>query len=131
MSAHAFRLGKEVWSMTRRVCSAVLALVMVMSLFTGLTPRVSAEDTYEKTVSVSPDDVVLLVCEGAGVELGGISAASPGYGIGEAFDAVPAGAFRLTVVPGYAQGTFAFRNGIYSVAPSVISNEVRNPFLFA
>lgn len=97
--------------MTKRVCSAVLALVMVMSLFTGLTPRVSAEDTYEKTVSVSPDDVVLLVCEGAGVELGGISAASPRYGSGESFDAAPAGAFPLTVVEGYAQGTFAFRNG--------------------
>ena len=54
--------------MTKRILSAILACMMVMSFFTGLTDTVSAEQTDGKTNLILLDDVRLPVCEAVGLD---------------------------------------------------------------
>jgi len=59
--------------MTKRIVSLTLSLIMVLSLFTGLSFPAGAEEetptvtyTYEKADAVQENDEVVLVCEGDG-----------------------------------------------------------------
>lgn len=100
--------------MKRRFCSLILAFALVLSLFAGLSLTTNAANSFEKASSIAVGDYVVLVCEGAAMELSAISTTDTRYGVGTAYSSAPGGRMILEVCEGYTDGTYAFKtNGTY------------------
>ncbi len=95
--------------MKKRVLSLILAVVMILSLLSGLGMSASAAGDFVKVKSLSVGDRVVLVCEATSSELSSISTTSTKYGIGTAFSGEPSGIMLLEVCAGYLSGTYAFK----------------------
>ena len=91
--------------------TAALALLTFLAVPMGMWGQTRSV-TYEPATSISAGDVVLLVAEGNNYkkELSGFSTTSTIYGTVADFTTAPAGVYPLTVVAGYSDGSFAFKN---------------------
>ena len=90
--------------MTKKILSMILAIVMVVSLFAGITISASAAG-YAKATFIAAGDTVVLATDTAKMELTSISTTSTKYGVGTANSSVPAGTWALTVEEGASAGT--------------------------
>ena len=88
------------------ILTAAIALLTILAFPMGMWGQ-----TWELATSIQAGDVVVLVTEYDDMELTGISSTSTKYGIGTSYETVPAATYPLTVVAGYSEGTFAFKNG--------------------
>lgn len=87
----------------------ILTAAFALLVFT-MPSLVAWGQTWELATSIQVGDVVVLVTESDKMELTGISTTSTKYGIGTAYQTVPAATYPLTVVAGSSEGTFAFKN---------------------
>ncbi len=94
----------------KRICSLVLTLALLLSLWGGVQMPAKAAGNYTKVTSLTVGDIVVFTCETAGMELSGISTTSTKYGLGNPYTGEPAGLMLLEVCKGYTNGTYAFKN---------------------
>ena len=76
----------------------------------GKTEPTASESTYVLATSIAVGDQVVLVTEQAKMELSSFSTTSTVYGIGTAYDEIPAGTMAWIVEEGTVAGSFSFKN---------------------
>ncbi len=96
--------------MKRRLCSLVLSIALLLSLFSGINLSVDAVNSFEKANSIKVGDFVLIVSEDVSMELSAISTTSTKYGLGVSYTDTPVGVMLLEVCEGATSGTYAFKN---------------------
>ncbi len=94
----------------RKLCSFILSLALLVSLFSGAILTTNAANSFVKASSIKVGDYIVIVSQDVSMELSAISTTSTKYGLGTEFSDSPAGLLLLEVCDGATSGTFAFKN---------------------